>query len=333
LAPGEAIYVNADAPTELTIPGPSERICYYHQDHLGSSSAITDAAGELAEETANYPFGVPRNEYRPRAVETHYSFTQKERDRESGLHYFETRFLAGPLSRFVVVDPKYANPDGLSADDLTSFLAQPQNLNTYGYVRGNPIRWVDPKGLAPGDPYLSQDEAATDALLAANPRSISENREYGGQIFYDSTVKRYYATEPHTSGEAESVDIEGSGTPKGTSIVGDYHTHAAYSMGVKVKTGKVDGDGKPLMETISVPVPFKYLDTFYSDQFSGQDRNLLSIRQRGEGKPGDNFYVKPTPFYTGYLGTPSGKFKKLDPFSGDESELSTRAPKPAPAGQ
>jgi RHS repeat-associated protein len=115
LAPGQAIYVNTDAPTELPIANPSERICYYHQDHLGSSGAIADADGELAEEIANFPFGVLRNEYRLRAIETHYSFTQKERDRESGLQYFEARYLSGPLSRFVVVDPKYANPDGLSA--------------------------------------------------------------------------------------------------------------------------------------------------------------------------------------------------------------------------
>jgi RHS repeat-associated protein len=94
-----------------------------------------------------YPFGLPRNEYRRRQVEENYKFTQKERDRESGLHYFEARYLAGRLSKFVTADLKYANPDSLSAEDLGSFLSNPQEINVYAYALNNPIRYVDPTGF------------------------------------------------------------------------------------------------------------------------------------------------------------------------------------------
>ena len=147
LSPGEAFYLQAAAPASLDIPDPTLRIRYYHQDHLGSSSVITDASGALVEETAFYPFGTPRNEYRLRQIEEPYGFTQKERDLESGLHYFEARYLAAGLSRFVIADPKYANPDKLSAGEAALFFSNPQEMNPYAYVQNDPLRFTDPTGL------------------------------------------------------------------------------------------------------------------------------------------------------------------------------------------
>jgi RHS repeat-associated protein len=141
LAPGDAIYVHSNEPTDLEIPAREERIRYYHQDHLGSSSVMTDANGALVEETAFYPFGIPRHEHRLRQIEEAYKFTQKERDRESGLHYFEARFLAANLARFLNPDPRYLNTEAPLTD--------PQAINLYAYVRNAPTHLVDPTGLDP----------------------------------------------------------------------------------------------------------------------------------------------------------------------------------------
>jgi len=149
LAPGRAVFLQASAPAELEIPDPALRVRYYHQDHLGSSSVITDAGGQLVEESAFYPFGLARNDFQPRQTHEPYQFTQKERDRESGLHCLEARFLAGALSRFVTPDTKYANPDTLSAAGLASFLSNPQMANLYAYGLSNPLRYTDPTGLGP----------------------------------------------------------------------------------------------------------------------------------------------------------------------------------------
>jgi len=147
VAPGEAVFVHADAPVEVEVPDPKLRVRYYHQDHLGSCSVMTDASGDLVEETAFYPFGIERHAHRVHQIEEQYKFTGKERDRESGLHYFEARFLSAAVGRFLSVDPKYANPDGLSSDQLASFLARPQALNLYGYGYNNPLTYTDPSGL------------------------------------------------------------------------------------------------------------------------------------------------------------------------------------------
>ena len=157
LAPGEAIFINAGAPAELESPEAALRVRYYHQDHLGSSSAITDAAGALVEETSFYPFGTPRSEHRLRPIEESYKFTQKERDRESHLHYFEARYLAGNLSRFITLDRKFANPDLLSKEELESFLTTPQKINVYSYTVGNPVRYVDSDGADISTPFADRD--------------------------------------------------------------------------------------------------------------------------------------------------------------------------------
>lgn len=147
LPPGSAVFLSSEAASELEAPDATLRIRYYHPDHLGSSSVITDAAGELVEETAYYPFGEPRVEYRPRGVDEPYKFAQKERDRETGLHYFSRRYLAGNLARFISVDPKYSAPGFLTPEELSAFISEPQDLNLYAFARNNPLRYADPTGL------------------------------------------------------------------------------------------------------------------------------------------------------------------------------------------
>lgn len=159
LAAGAAVFIGTEVPAELTLPDRALQVRYYHQDHLGSSSAITDAEGALVEEAAYYPFGGARNEYRPRNTEEFYKFIQKERDRESGLDYVEARFLSSVVGRFLSVDPKYANIEASTAD--------PQQLNLYAYARNNPILYVDSTGLDFGIPELAESLDEIDFDLTA----------------------------------------------------------------------------------------------------------------------------------------------------------------------
>jgi RHS repeat-associated protein len=178
IPPGQALYVNTDAPAELVIPDPTLRIGYYHQDHLSSSAVMTDAAGTLIEETSFYPFGIPRYEYRPRQTDDPYHFGQKERDQESGLHYFETRYLSAQLARFVTVDPKYANPEALAPAELARFFSNPQEMNLYAYVNNNPLRYVDPTGLGVlswiGDKLGDAKDYVSDNLWIPGRDSLSD---------------------------------------------------------------------------------------------------------------------------------------------------------------
>jgi RHS repeat-associated protein len=63
-------------------------------------------------------------------------FTGKERDAETGLDYFESRYFSDAQGRFTSPDVPFA--DQVSDD--------PQSWNLYSYVRNNPLRFVDPTG-------------------------------------------------------------------------------------------------------------------------------------------------------------------------------------------
>ena len=140
LAPHEAVFAKAPASADLEAPDPALSVRFYHQDHLGSSSVMSDGVGALVEESANFPFGSPRSEFRPRGLREDYQFTQKERDGESGLDYFEARYLMRAAGRFFSTDPILNGVDNRR-------LFSPQVLNSYAYCRSQPIRLFDPTGM------------------------------------------------------------------------------------------------------------------------------------------------------------------------------------------
>jgi len=162
LAPGEVLFLRPSGPVTLLPSDASLGLRYYHADHLGSASVVTDATGALVEETAYYPFGVPRHNEQPRQTSEPYQFTGKERDAESGLHYFEARYLAGDLGRFLSPDPAYAEPVQLEAARLRRLLDHPQDFNLYAHAHNNPLAYTDPTGY---DPEPSAKEPLPNSVL------------------------------------------------------------------------------------------------------------------------------------------------------------------------
>jgi len=114
---------------------------YYHKDHLGSSSVLTDANGNRIESAEYLPFGGIR-EYAGTWT-TDYKFTDREMDTESGLYNFNARLYDPTLGRFISPDP--AVPD--LSDPANPRVFDPQMLNRYAYCRNNPMIYVDPTGL------------------------------------------------------------------------------------------------------------------------------------------------------------------------------------------
>jgi len=137
IAPGQAFFARAPTASDLQLPDFSLDIKYYHQDHLGSSSCITDTGGNLIEDLTFYPFGEPRTLYEPRGQEENYQYAQKERDLESHLDYFESRYLWPSVGRFASVDPIIGAPSPQS---------YPQRLCAYSYAYNSPLRFSDPTG-------------------------------------------------------------------------------------------------------------------------------------------------------------------------------------------
>ena len=118
--------------------------------------------------------------------------------------------------------------------------------------------------------FESTDAAAKAALEKANPLSIQDNLEYGGLIYRDKTTGKYGYTGP-IKGSDQGVNPFSAPVPAGCELVGDFHTHADYSV-VDRNTGAA----------IRTSDPRK--DDFNSDNFSSTD--VKGIKSVGSGIPG-----------------------------------------------
>jgi len=78
---------------------------YYHPDHLGSSSLITNLGGDLVQHIEYVPFGEVFVEERTSTWGTPYKFNAKELDEETGLYYYGARYLDPRTSVWLGVDP------------------------------------------------------------------------------------------------------------------------------------------------------------------------------------------------------------------------------------
>ena len=104
---------------------------YYHPDHLGSSSYITNLDGEVVQHIEYVPFGEVFVEERNNTWNTPYLFNAKEFDEETGMYYYGARYYEPRLSLWMSVDPlqeKYPN------------------ISTYCYAANNPIKFIDSDG-------------------------------------------------------------------------------------------------------------------------------------------------------------------------------------------
>jgi RHS repeat-associated protein len=128
---------------------------YLTADHLGSTRLVTNGSGGVRQRIDYFPFGqeIPASEafgnrdqitgYADTVDIPHQSatqeFTGKERDAETGLDYFEARYMSSAQGRFTSPDPS-----NLSVD-----FWYPQSWNRYAYSLNNPLAVVDRNGLWP----------------------------------------------------------------------------------------------------------------------------------------------------------------------------------------
>ncbi len=118
---------------EKAVPGPSQKqIYYFHPDHLGSATYLSDANGKPYQFFLNLPFGETMAEQRSGSFENQYKFNGKELDAETGNYYYGARYYDPRISVWLSVDPLAEKAPGWTP---------------YRYGFNNPIKYTDPKGL------------------------------------------------------------------------------------------------------------------------------------------------------------------------------------------
>ena len=116
-------YVSDDTAEEETF--------FYHSDHLGSTSYITDQDGNITQYTAYLPYGELLVDEHSSSEELPYKFNGKELDEETGLYYYGARYMQPVASIWYGVDPLFED--------------YPQS-SPYTYCMDNPLKLIDPDG-------------------------------------------------------------------------------------------------------------------------------------------------------------------------------------------
>ncbi|MBO4689911.1 MAG: RHS repeat-associated core domain-containing protein [Paludibacteraceae bacterium] len=143
---------------------------FYHSDHLGSSSLVTNTSGIVIQQMDYLPYGEVFLEMRADANHsTPYKFNGKELDEETGLYYYGARYMNPRLSIWYATDP--------------SELAFP-NISTYCYVLGNPIELKDDNGEIPIAPIVAWvgKRAFAGALIDVGGQLLGEWLINGGSL-------------------------------------------------------------------------------------------------------------------------------------------------------
>ena len=147
------------------------------------------------ESTEFYPFGRPRHEERI-GFDSAYKYTGKELDKESGLMYFEARYLDSVTGRFVSVDPLAQAPPKTA-------LLNPQFIHAYAYASNNPVMYVDPDGEQLTEQYNKVYESKKgrgyvsiedDSDEPAEIRELSGSRGLKKSIIH--RIRRWWANRP-----------------------------------------------------------------------------------------------------------------------------------------
>lgn len=114
---------------------------YWHRDHLGSTSVVTNAAGGVVERLAYEPFGKRRSSNGTTDVNgtlvssaTDRGYTGHEHMDEVGLINMSGRVYDQGLGRFMSADPYIQDPSNL------------QSYSRYSYVWNDPLNSTDPSG-------------------------------------------------------------------------------------------------------------------------------------------------------------------------------------------
>jgi RHS repeat-associated protein len=184
---------------------------FYHSDHIGSASFVTDINGEAIQHLQYMPFGESFIDQRSTSFSSRYSFSAKEKDMETDYSYFGARYYDSDLSVWLSVDPL--------ADKYPSF-------SPFNYCENNPVILTDPTGLGPDDWFLNEvtgdvtydsgKKKGDEALLGENWKWLGENGMMGetketaqDQIDNRASITNHYANSAYNY---TSTDINGNST-------------------------------------------------------------------------------------------------------------------------
>ena len=186
----EAAIAQANAPEDNFQEGDAyeDLQFYYHTDHLGSSSYITNLDGEVVQHIEYVPFGEVFIEERNNIWNTPYLFNAKEFDEETGLYYYGARYYDPRVCNFISVDKfaekyPYFTPYCYTANSPQKFID----------INGDSIAVLNLGGLIGHSALLIQNDNGKWSYFSMNGTNVYD-KTYGlagGKPYHDLGEKSF----------------------------------------------------------------------------------------------------------------------------------------------
>jgi RHS repeat-associated protein len=180
--------------------GTNATIHSIHTDHLSGSNVVFNTNSGVEEYTNYYPFGDIRSEQNNGVFSEQRKFSGHEYDIDSALSYMDARYYDPAIGRFLnqdlaflaIGDPSHLK--SITQQDLAVYLSDPQNINSYSYVRNNPIRYTDPTGQFSFNPL---------GFLSYNTQVAIGN--WANNAYANNAVARYALDHPYQAGAVSGI--------------------------------------------------------------------------------------------------------------------------------
>ncbi|TPQ26258.1 hypothetical protein C2U68_11950 [Methylomonas koyamae] len=165
--PSHYAYLDGQPLARIDGSAANSPIYYFHNHPLGVPLKASNAAGQTAWAAQLQPFGLMQTT--TNAISQNLRFPGQYFDAESGLHYNMARYYSPELGRYLQSDPI-----GLAG-----------GINTYAYVRNNPLRYTDRRGLL------------VDAVLDTNTNTLTVTDQDTGASVTANAFTGGYANQPY----------------------------------------------------------------------------------------------------------------------------------------
>ena len=236
-----------------------EETFFYHSDHLGSTSYITDDKANITQYDAYLPYGELLVDEHSCSEDLPYKFNGKQFDDETGLYYYGARYLNPMASIWYGVDPlaeKYID------------------VSAYLYCYGNPIKMIDSNGK---ETHVALNKDGTYSVIGGK---LNEDRNIyiyskdkygkytirGKSIGITTSVTSFYNSDKQKWAIGSTIDVrDNSGDKFLTSLItkkpslfNDYMTNArtGHLYDFKYSNGTINtvDDGKDIYRGMPIGI-------------------------------------------------------------------------------
>ncbi|WP_455064602.1 RHS repeat-associated core domain-containing protein [Prevotella nigrescens] len=236
-----------------------EETFFYHSDHLGSTSYITDDHANITQYDAYLPYGELLVDEHSSSEDLPYKFNGKQFDNETGLYYYGARYLNPVASIWYGVDPlaeKYID------------------VSAYLYCYGNPIKMIDSNGK---ETHVALNKDGTYSVIGGK---LNEDRNIyiyskdkygrytirGKSIGITTSVTSFYNSDKQKWAIGSTIDVrDNSGDKFLTSLItkkpslfNDYMTNArtGHLYDFKYSNGTINtvDDGKDIYRGMPIGI-------------------------------------------------------------------------------